>query len=386
MDDVSKKVGTLIHPPGELDFVDKLLQPEARSRVEELVKKGRTRGPFIVEFDPTTVCNFACPECISIGLLNKGQINPNRVIELINEFSIAGVRGIIFIGGGEPLAHSSMPQPIIHAHKLGMSVGLTTNGSLVDRYIDTIAECIKWTRFSVDAATEPTFNTFRPSHIKNAFSKVISNIERLAKVKKGKIGYSFLLLERSDHDKVLTNCHELLEAAKLAKNIGCDYFEFKPSVDAHHHLIPLSQPMKAMLAQQMKLLGNLETANFRIIYPKSIEHLFTSKSPDQPKSYTSCPTIELRTVVTSKGIYPCPYKRGSEHNLMGSPDIKFDEYWVSTERIAKAREVNPKVDCTFFCIRHEMNDFLNNLSSAYIEGIDLLKDLMEIQVEDDIFI
>lgn len=386
MDNLANIVDTSIYRRDELDFVSKLLQPTVRPLIEELIKRGTTKGPFIIEFDPTTACNFSCPECISMGLLNKGQINPDRVIEILNEFSMAGVKGIIFIGGGEPLAHSAMPQPIIHAYKLGMAIGLTTNGSLVDRYIDTIAECVKWTRFSVDAGTERTFDTFRPSNIRNSFNKVISNIELLAKVKKGKIGYSFLLLERIERDQVLTNCHELLEAAKLAKGIGCDYFEFKPSVDMHHHLIPLSRNTKTLLMQQLKLLSRLETKKFRIIYPKSITHLLTSCSPDQPKSYTSCPSIELRTVVTPKGIYPCPYKRGYEKNLIGSPDKKFDDYWPSRERIDKAKQVNPMVDCPFYCIRHEMNVFLNNLSTAYIEGVDILKYLMEIQVEDDLFI
>jgi molybdenum cofactor biosynthesis enzyme MoaA len=198
----------------EVDFVHKLLQPALRPRLEELITRGTTSGPLIVEFDPTTTCNFACPECISMGLLNKGQFHPTRVIDIIDEFYRAGVKGIVFIGGGEPLAHSSMPQPIVHSHRLGMAVGLTTNGSLVDRYLDEIAECVKWTRFSVDAGTAETFAVFRPSHIKNPFDKVISNIERLVKRKKGKVGYSFLLLERKTKDRTLTNHDEIYQAAR----------------------------------------------------------------------------------------------------------------------------------------------------------------------------
>src|SRR5438046_1113950 len=106
-----------------LDFVTKLLQPTAKPRVAEYVQTRTTNGPLIVEFDPTTTCNFSCPECISSGLLNKGQIAPGRTLELISEFQRAGVKGIIFIGGGEPLAHTGMPQPIVHAHELSLQVG-----------------------------------------------------------------------------------------------------------------------------------------------------------------------------------------------------------------------------------------------------------------------
>src|SRR5438067_409190 len=85
MGDLTNKVDASIHRHDELDFVSKLLQPAVRPLIEELIKKGTTRGPFIIEFDPTTACNFSCPECISMGLLNKGQINPDRVIEILNE-------------------------------------------------------------------------------------------------------------------------------------------------------------------------------------------------------------------------------------------------------------------------------------------------------------
>lgn len=371
----------------ELDFIHKLLQPEVRTRIEEVVKKRTSSGPLIVEFDPTTLCNLICSECISKDLLNKGQIQPRRTLELIREFHNAGVKGIIFIGGGEPLAHTGMPQPIIYAHKLGMSVGLTTNGSLIHRHLEAIAECVNWTRVSVDAATETTYSLFRQSPCINSFNKVISNIELLAKVKKGKIGYSFLLIERVKNDgSIVTNCHELLKAANLAKNIGCDYFEFKPMVNEHHHLLPFSQNMRNLLKGQLTELKRLNTDSFHINCPKSIEHLLTSPSPDQPKKYSTCPVIELRTVVTPHGVYPCPYKRGLKKNMIGSPNLEFEASWLSEERRNKATLLNPSIDCPFYCIRHETNILLNALYEAYSEKVDLFPYLIQTEVTDDIFI
>ena len=76
----------------------------------------------------------------------------------------------------------------MHTYNLGMSIGLTTNGYLIDRHLETIALTVNWTRVSIDAATQKTFNIFRPSRTKCAFNKVISNIGSLAKIKKGKFG------------------------------------------------------------------------------------------------------------------------------------------------------------------------------------------------------
>ena len=258
---------------------------------------------------------------------------------------------------------------------------------LINRHLETISQLIKWTRVSIDAGTQSTFEIFRPSKIRNGFEKIISNLEKLAKIKKGKLGYSFLLIERSNSNgTVINNCHEILIAAKLAKEIGCDYFEFKPMVNEHHHLIPFSQNAKNLITEQLEQLSNLNNEHFRVIYPKSVEHLLFSVSLDQNKNYSYCPTLELRTVVTPSGIYPCPYKRGYQQNLLGLLNTKFDEFWQSEDCHLQIKKINPIQDCKFFCIRHELNIFLNNLSKSYMEGVDLLQYMIETNINDDIFI
>lgn len=370
-----------------LGFVDKTLQPLARPRVAEYVEKRRTSGPLIVEFDPTTSCNFHCPECISAGLLNQGQIAKDRLPNLIDELQKAGVKGVIFIGGGEPLAHTSMPDPIIQANNLGMSVGLTTNGSLIDKYLSAIAEHVSWTRVSVDAGTEETFSRFRPSGILKAFDKVIGNMEQLSRIKTGLLGYSFLMMERNRNDESQreTNCNEIIDAAVIAKDIGCDYFEFKPMVDEHHNLVSFSDATKRSLEKQLPRLNDLNTDSFKVIFPQSIPHLLDLTSPDQPKDYETCPTLELRTVVNPKGIYACPYKRGYEDAKIGEIDIPFDDFWKTDERFRNAQKVNPSKDCKFFCIRDQTNVLLHTLAAANEKGINLLPYMVQ-TVGQDIFL
>ena len=343
----------------ELNFINKVLQTTLRPRVEELIKKQKTIGPLIVEFDPTTNCFFECPDCISSGQLNKGQISTSKAIELITEFHNAGVKGLIFIGGGEPLAHPNISDLFTHAYNLGISLGLTTNGFLINRHILPISQLINWTRVSIDAGTQKTFEIFRPSKIKDSFVKIISNLEKLSKIKKGKLGYSYLLIERpTANGTLINNCQEIFIAAKLAKEVGCDYFEFKPMVNENHHLISFSQKAKIQIKEQLEQSIDLNDNQFRVIYPKSVEHILFSASLDQSKSYAFCPTLELRTVVTPNGIYPCPYKRGFKQNLLGLTDTKFDEFWQSESCQLSIKKVNPIKDCTHFCIRHELNVLL----------------------------
>lgn len=370
-----------------LNFNNKILQPDMHPRLEEYVEKRTTSGPVIIELDPTTACNFRCPDCINEKLLNNGEIESQRLSELLKEFHKTGVKGIIFIGGGEPLAHKSMPKPIVEAYNLGMSIGLTTNGSLIDRYLEEIGSFVQWTRVSVDAGTKETFSWIRPSYIKNSFSKVISNIEALAKIKKGTLGFSFLLIEHTDSNgHVTTNASELFSAARLAKNSGCDYFEYKPAVDRQHNLIPLSNTVKGEIERQGPLMEALNTNNFQVITPKSTEYLMTRDFSQQLKNYQTCPILELRTVVTPTGIYPCPYKRGLESQKIGEIDQNFKEYWTSRERQDRTKSINPSKTCPFYCIRHETNLFLQLLATGHEQGIDLLPYMVQAPQTEDVFI
>jgi len=119
-------------------------------------------------------------------------------------------------------------------------VGVTTNGILIDRHLEVLAEKTSWVRVSMDAATSETFQHFRPSPSGvSQFDRIIGNMRRFAEVKRGKLGYSFLLLSDVDGDGVVkhSNLTEIYEGAVLAKEIGCDYFEVKPSYDMDHFLL-----------------------------------------------------------------------------------------------------------------------------------------------------
>src|SRR5260370_76273 len=114
-----------------------------------------------------------------------------------------------------------MPRPLRLAHELGIETGITTNGSLIDRYMSDIAECVSWTRVSIDAGSEATFKSFRPNKIKDSWSIILKSMERLSKIKRGALGYSFLIMWRRANGLFETNATEIYQAAKIAKDIGC---------------------------------------------------------------------------------------------------------------------------------------------------------------------
>ncbi len=367
------------------NYLDKLFQSNYRQNLRNYVD-GSLTSPLVIELDPTTRCNYECPECISANVKGQYEIPPTRLNQLINECSRMGVKGIIFIGGGEPLMHSDMPNPIIQAHNQGIDVGLTTNGSLLSRYLEPVAQHVAWTRVSIDAGTSSTYEKFRPSGLTHSFDRVIQNMSNLAKIKQGALGYCFLIIQRQDGNENITNAREIFKAAKLAKEIGCNYFEFKPMVDSKHYLIPFSRDMKNIVSEQFSLCQELQDDNFAIVSPKSIEYLQEHDDPVQPKEYDQCAVMELRTLITPTGIYPCPYMRGRTDKKIGSiDDMPFDRFWGSFERKNTMHIINPQKDCGFYCIRHLPNVVLNHIKKMESEGVPILNYIKEIDGIDDAF-
>ena len=345
----------------KMNIVDKLYQSFVIEKIKQIDFKKGSNSPLIVELDPTAVCNLACPGCISEDIIATGNsFSSERLLKLAKELKEAGIKGVILIGGGEPLSHPAIGELIKYLGENDIHIGITTNGTFIDKYLDEIANFAKWTRVSVDAATKKTFDMLRPPKKgKSQFEKVIDNMKKLAKLKKGKLGFSFLI--RSEAEGVETNVNEIYQAAKLAKEIGCDYFEIKPSYNYKngmaHSLVKHPQYIIQIVKEELQKAQNLVDENFKIIKAITLDEALNGVKIKQEKNYTFCPVAELRTLITPIGVYVCPYWRGNNKFKLG--DVKnssFEEMWNSNQKKEVMKWVNPSIHCKdLHCLRHESN-------------------------------
>ena len=364
-----------------MQLLPKLYQRKVLDKIESNFFKNDNRAPFVIELDPTTVCDLACPGCISGDLLN--QKNPldrgfskEKMNEITDDIIKLGVTAVILIGGGEPLGHPTTIELIKKLGQNGVQIGLTTNGTLMGRHIDIIAEYVSWTRVSMDAGTDVMFKNLRPTKLgKSKFNIVIENMKQLAKKKKGILGYSFLIRTKADglienpagatiglieH----TNVYEIFEAAKLSKEIGCDYFELKPSYDDFHQIVMHSQKLMKTAKEQLELSKSIEDKNFRILESVMLNSALERENfGSQKKTYQDCRAAELRTLITPSGAYVCPYFRGEETKKIG--DLRFEtlsEMWNGDKRKKIMEDLNPSIACkNLHCIRHETNEELEQI-------------------------
>lgn len=350
----------------ELNLRRKLLQESVVKRIDEVRADGKSSAPWVVELDPTSACNLACPDCISKDLLNQGGFERQRLREIAEELVEIGVRAVILIGGGEPLAHKETEWVIDYLGSHGVHVGVTTNGTLINRHLDVLAKHTKWVRVSVDAGTADTFQYFRPSpNGISKFDEVIDNMREFAKHKTGKLGYSFLLLSDFDHEgkrPPRTNFEEVVTAAHIAKDIGCDYFEIKPCYDFDHFLIDQPEEYLAKARQQIDLARELTDEDFRVITPATLDFVLNNEPLVQPKDYNRCVVSEMRTLVTPSGAYVCPYFRGMPRKMIGDPTTQsIKEIWDSQQRQDVTCSTDPSKDCRFHCIRHKSNMVIEDM-------------------------
>ncbi len=358
-----------------LSLEDKARQISFQNRFESFLdNKNGLSNPWVVELDPTTACNLACHGCISASLLNQGGFKRERIKEMAKEFSDIGVKAVVLIGGGEPMAHPEFGTLVDYFYKNDIHVGVTSNGTLIHKYLHSLAHHTKWVRISVDAGCEEVFQQYRPhASGKSQFNKVIDGMRKLSESRTTKLGFSFLVLEKVGSDRtrseegknyVETNATDIYKAAQLAKDIGCDYFEVKPSFDPFHFLNDTSNLMAEIIKEELKKSNHLIDDKFKIISPYTLDRTLEGEKI-QEKKYSRCLTAEMRTVVSPSGVYVCPYHRGNKNLQIGDANVEsFKEIWEGKTRKEIMEKLDPRKHCQFHCIRHNTNILLEKIASG----------------------
>jgi MoaA/NifB/PqqE/SkfB family radical SAM enzyme len=383
-----------------INVTNKLKQKTIINELKNIDWSSSSKSPYIVEFDPTTKCNLACPDCISGELLNQDEFSNDRVLELTQEMIDAGVKGVILIGGGEPMAHPKIGEVINLLGQNNVAIGITTNGLYLKKHLESITKYVSWIRVSMDAASPEVFQSIRPSRTGDSmFDLVIENMKSFSKNKRKDqiLGYSFMVYSKGDYgfkgvplqndkavikiatakDLYTTNADEIYKAAIIAKEIGCAYLEIKPMYDSNHFSVMQKQIISDLVEEQIEKAKTLEDENFKIIEATKLRSSLRGEGNYEPKKYTRCAVSQLRTLVTPSGVYVCPYFRGVDHKKIGDVNNQsFIEMWHGEKRRNIMNKLDPSIDCPMHCIRNDSNIFIEeNLNNNFnIDSTEIVED------------
>jgi len=278
------------------------------------IKRGKPiPPPILITVDPTNVCNLNCAWCNAefIRKERKGRLTEKILLDLAgflprwgkgNSVWKPGVEAVCIAGGGEPLLNPATGTFIDALIEKEIEVGIVTNGSLMNKYIDSLSQCT-WVGVSVDAASPETFNELKGlSPDSDTFERIIENITTLVDYSRRHnnrlgfkhaaygVSYKYLLYRN--------NISEIYEAAKLAKEIGCKNIHFRPAGTAWNKIgtggeIVFSEEEVSIFNEQIAKALELNDEAFGVY---GVTHKFNSQF-DRANYFDKCYALFMTAVI-----------------------------------------------------------------------------------------
>jgi len=198
--------------------------------------------PGSMEIDLTNICNQDCYYCNTAEYRKQFPIQKDytEYISLLDKLaswrehspnSVGTLNTILFAGAGEPTLLKHYERVIEHAIDLGFLVSMTTNGTYLNKLVETISadklKKIGWIGIDVDAGTEELYEKIRKTIPKESiFTRVCDNVSML--VNAGiNTDIKFLIGEYNSSESAIRDMFALV------KNLGARMAYFRPVVIAN---------------------------------------------------------------------------------------------------------------------------------------------------------
>lgn len=267
--------------------------------------------PISVELHLTDLCNLKCSWCTDKELRkNKATLSLETIRKIFKEFAEHNT-GITLEGGGEPTLHPNFKEIVDAGSKLGLDLGLITNGT-VD--ISDSVHKLKWIRVSLDSSNEDEYKSEKGV---DAFEKVLKNLKRMTAIRnpqKTFVGVGYVLTKR--------NQNNLEDLINQLDEIGIDYIYIRP-VEEAPDIMPTVEEMLDLRKKLVEI-----TSNKRIKYMLTIADRVVEKNNNLP-----CIAHSLTSIIHANGDVSLCEKRRNENTVLGNVNNSyFCEIWESTYR------------------------------------------------------
>ncbi len=174
------------------------------------------KGPKILFIELTSRCNLNCRMCYRNSWGEYlGDMSEKLFTKVLSEAEEAGVKFIWFAGWGEPLFHPKFIEFVEAVKERGFSLGVNTNGLLLNRDIAyrLVKAGIDRLTVSIDAASLETYSYIRGGEL----TRILRSLKFVWEVSR-KLGrkpileFSYVLMR--------SNMDELIDVIELAEKYG----------------------------------------------------------------------------------------------------------------------------------------------------------------------
>lgn len=329
-------------------------------------QRGEQPAPVTIEWDLSNRCPYGCSGCHFAYTHTKGPFtrlgrllpmaqdrggdlaDPGLVRRVLGEVADAGVKSIVWTGGGEPTTHPEWLGLMQHAQVLGLAQGLYTMGALITAsQAIALRQIAAWVVISLDHPDAETYAREKrttPALFDRACAATLTLTGGSAT-----IGASFLL-----HADNWTQAPRMLA---LARSLGVTYTTFRPRVDTdptqplvlhgdRHWVHYAIEDTLAALAQEPDV--ELDLSRFRAWAAWS------------GHGYTHCQGPTLNTTITPDGrVWICPNRREYRGSSLG--DLALEPFSAVWARHPGRTPVT--ADCRAMCRLHPVNQTLDALTT-----------------------
>lgn len=299
-------------------------------------RAGDKPAPVTIEWDLTARCNLGCQACHMAythvrGPLAGSQAGPagtvatgdladaELVIRALGEAKAAGVRGIVWTGGGEPTLHPQFERIVTEAARLGLEQGMYTHGGHINETrAPIIRKLFTWVVISLDRADAESYRAYKGGGPRG-FEKACAGIRALAAAPGAcKVGVSFLLDAETYRDA--------WRGLKLADTLGADYTTFRPMIEFDQADPATLTTDRAWVTDALPMLRELARTPGVVCDPaRFLEYRDWTR-----RGYSACYGIRMNTTITPDGkLWVCVNRRGFPGSALGDlREESFSAIWA----------------------------------------------------------
>lgn len=380
------------------DFSGKLRQPSVAPTLQtyvdwrRAVEAAREAGdepppmppiaPVSINLDLTVACNYRCTHCIDWDVLNtKHRLAEDDLRESIVLMRERGLKSVILIGGGEPTLYPGFVDFVGFLKDLGLQIAIVTNGSRGDRLAEVVGRLDEkdWIRMSLDSGSNELFAAMhKPTSSKVTLDAICKWVPKLKEINAGpKIGFSYIVVwsgASREENELHENIHEIVMAAKRARDARFDYIAFKPILERQADGAEVMDPGKAEMEEQAvvaRIRGEVDRAKefagdgFAVYESTNLRMLEDGSWKESTRQPRTCHMQALRQVVSPLGVYNCPAHRGVEKARIGEKDAYAGEERATGAGAAVAGlldEFDASHECReVTCLYHDVNWWIEGM-------------------------
>ena len=350
------------------------IAPKAKvlAHIDRLVdwRRGLKPAPVTVEWDLSNRCVLGCQDCHFAHTHVKGPwaVKPRTlpmafsstgdtadvtvVVTALREMAEAGVKAIVWSGGGEPTTHGRWQEIVAAAAGYGLEQGMYTCGGLLTEASARFeSEHLTWVVVSLDCKDAETYAAEKG--VPAARFDDACNGARWLSGGKAAVGVSFLL-----HGDNWTHAQEMV---LLARRLGATYTTFRPAIHAYPDLPSRCADYRGWITAALPALE-------RISWAVDVEidlNRFRQYLEWNGHGYSDCKGVQLNATVTPDGrVWLCPQRRGIEGSCVG--DLSRESFAAVWARHPGHYHVDE--GCRVMCRLHPVNQQIAALDVTPVHG------------------